>query len=181
MPEREPAVRLTRWTVVTGAPCSGKTAVIDELARRGYRVVPEAARAYIEAELEKGRRLDEIKSDPRRFEGHIFRAKRRLEARLPAGERLFLDRALPDSIAYYVLEGLDPAEPRRQSLRVRYRRIFLFERLTFVTDPARSENALAADRIERLIGAAYRDLGYAVIRVPVMPVPARTEFVLNRL
>lgn len=181
MPEREPAVRLTRWVVVTGAPCSGKTSVIDELARRGYRVVPEAARAYIEAELKKGRRLDAVKSDPRRFEGHIFRAKRRIEARLPAGERLFLDRALPDSIAYYVLEGLDPAEPRRQSRRVRYQRIFLFERLDFAPDPVRSENALAADRIERLIDAAYRDLDYVVTRVPVLPIPERAEFVLNRL
>jgi predicted ATPase len=38
----------TNWYVITGAPCSGKTSVIRELEKRGYRVVHEVARAYIE-------------------------------------------------------------------------------------------------------------------------------------
>ncbi len=175
-----PAIRRTRWRVITGAPCSGKTSVITELSLRGLRVVPEAARAYIDDELKKGRLLREIKADPHCFEGRIFRAKLRMEARLPAGDALFLDRALPDSIAYYILEGLDPSEPLRQSLRVRYRRVFLFERLEFMKDPVRSENAQSADRIEGLIETAYSGLGYDIIRVPVMPVPERVEFVLSR-
>lgn len=154
--------------------------MITELSRRGFRVVPEAARAHIDAELKKGRRLSDIKADPRRFEGRIFRAKLRVEAGLPADDALFLDRALPDSIAYYILEGLSPAEPRRHSLRVRYRQVFLFERLEFIKDSIRSENARTADRIEGLIQAAYEGLGYDIIRVPVMPVPDRAEFILNR-
>jgi predicted ATPase len=179
--EAPATVRLTRWNVITGAPCSGKTSVIAELARRGFRVVPEAARAHIEAELKRGRCLAEVKADPRRFEGHIFQTKLRIEAQLPVDVPLFLDRALPDSIAYYLLEGLDPSEPKRQSRRIRYARVFLFERLDFVKDPVRSEDARAAARLERLIEAAYRDVGYAVIRVPVLPIPARTDFVVTRL
>jgi predicted ATPase len=172
-------MRLTRWCVITGAPCSGKTAVIGELARRGFRVVPEAARSFIDVEMKKGRTIAEIKSDPARFEGHIFRTKLALEARLPADERVFLDRALPDSIAYYRLEGLDPAEPRRRCRRVRYSHVFLFEPIEFTKDTVRSEDAQTAARIERLIEDAYGELGYAIIRVPVMPIPARTDFVLS--
>jgi predicted ATPase len=178
MPENRPPVRQTRWCVITGAPCSGKTAVINELARRGFRVVPEAARSFIEVELNKGRCLAEIKSDSARFEGHIFRIKLGIEARLPAHEQLFLDRALPDSIAYYRLEGLDPAEPRRYSRRVRYSRVFLFEPIEFTNDPIRSENTETAARIERLLEESYTELGYTIARVPLMPVTARTDFVL---
>jgi predicted ATPase len=47
-------------------------------------------------------------------------------------------------------------------------------------DPVRSENAQSADRIEGLIEAAYSGLGYDIIRVPVMPVRERAEFVLSR-
>jgi predicted ATPase len=177
-PQGASSPRLTEWCVITGAPCSGKTAVVDELARRGFRVVPEAARAHIDAELRKGRRLDEIKSDHARFEGCIFRAKLAIEGRLPVRERLFLDRALPDSIAYYRLEGLDPAEPRRHSRRLRYRRVFLFERIEFMKDSVRTEDAETAALIERLIEAAYTDLGYAIVRVPVMAVAERADFVL---
>jgi predicted ATPase len=178
MPESHPSVRLTRWCVITGAPCSGKTAVIGELARRGFRVVPEAARSFIEIELKKGRHLADIKSDPARFEGLIFRAKLGIEAQLPADERLFLDRALPDSIAYYRLEGLDPTEPQRQSRRVRYSRVFLFEHLVFIKDYVRSEDAETAAGIERLVAEAYTGLDYSIIRVPVMPVAQRADFVL---
>lgn len=141
-------------------------------------MVAEAARAHIDAELKKGRRLDEIKSDPTRFEGRIFRIKLAIEARLPAEERLFFDRALPDSIAYYRLEGLDPTEPRRHSRRVRYRRVFLFERIEFMKDSVRTEDAETAAHIERLIEEAYTDLGYTFVRVPVMPVAERVDFVL---
>jgi len=171
--------RLTEWCVITGAPCSGKTAVVDELARRGLPVVAEAARAHIDAEMKKGRSLDEIKSDPSRFERRILRIKLDIEARLPAQERLFFDRALPDSIAYYRLEGLDPAEPLRHSRRVRYRRVFLFERIEFMKDSARTEDAETAAHIERLIEEAYTDLGYAIVRVPVMPVAERADFALS--
>jgi len=170
---------LTNWSVITGAPCSGKTVVIDELARRGFRIVPEVARAFIDDEIRKGRRLVEIKSDAAGFEGHIFRTKIAIEAQLPAHEGLFLDRALPDSIAYYRLEGLDPAEPMLHSRRVRYRAVFLFERMGLVKDAVRSEDTETAVRIEGLIEEAYRELGYSMVRVPVLPIPERTDFVLR--
>jgi predicted ATPase len=180
MPESLTQERRTRWCVITGAPCSGKTAVVNELARRGFAVVQEAARAFIDAELQKGRRLEEIKADPARFERDIFLAKLAVEARLPADERLFFDRALPDSIAYFRLEGLDATEPQQQSRRIRYRRVFLFERIEFMRDSVRSEDADTAARIERLIEEAYTGLGYAMVRVPVVPVAERADFVLAK-
>ncbi len=57
-------MRMTRWHVITGAPCSGKTTVIRDLERRGFRVVHETARAWIEEELQKGRTMAEIRRDP---------------------------------------------------------------------------------------------------------------------
>jgi len=53
----------TNWHVITGAPCSGKTSVICELERLGHPVVHEAARAYIDKELEKGKTMARIKAD----------------------------------------------------------------------------------------------------------------------
>ena len=34
---------------------------------------------------------------------------------------------------------------------------------------------------ERLIESVYRSLGYTMVRVPVLPIPARIEFLLARL
>lgn len=174
-------IRRTRWRVITGAPCSGKTAVIEELAHRGHPVVPETARAHIDRELARGRCLEEIKADPAAFEGRIFHTKLELENRLPAGQPYFLDRGLPDSIAYFRLEGLDPEEPRTHSRQVRYHRVFLFERLDFLKDPVRSENTQTAALIERLIEEAYGSLGYPLVRVPVLTVAERADYVLARV
>jgi predicted ATPase len=174
-------IRTTRWHVITGAPCSGKTTVIAELERLGYPVVHEVARAVIAEGLEKGTPLEMIKADRLAFERRILQRKIEIEAALSTGATVFLDRAVPDSIAYFAAEGLDPKIPRAESLRVRYRTIFLFERLGIEKDPVRSETEAAAEKLERLIEDGYRSLGYAPVRVPLLPVADRVRFILGFL
>jgi predicted ATPase len=172
-------MRRTNWCVITGAPCSGKTSVVDELERRGYKVVHESARAYIDQQLAAGRRLDRIKADERAFENHILNAKLAIESSLPPKETIFLDRGIPDSIAYFKLAGLDPARPIKKSSLFRYRRIFFFKRLGFLEDRVRSEDEETADRLDSLIRESYRGLGYEIIQVPVFSVKKRVEFILK--
>ncbi len=171
----------TNWHVITGAPCSGKTAVIEVLAQQGYRTVPEFARYYIENRLACGETLETIKADALAFESHILLEKIRREKELSADELNFLDRAVPDSIAYFELEGLDPSLPLQQARLVRYRSVFLFERVILEKDAVRTEDEPTAARLEALLEQSYMRLGYNLIRVPVMPVPCRAEFILERV
>ena len=173
--------RPTKWSVITGAPCSGKTAVIQELEQQGYPVVHEVARAYIDRELMKGKTLSEIKADEWAFERHILLEKIKIEAQLKPDKVIFLDRAIPDSIAYYKLNGLNPAEPLQKSHQVRYQNVFFFERLSFLADPVRSEDEKAAHRLSQLIEESYRSLGYDLIHVPLLSVENRTDFILKHL
>lgn len=175
------SMQATNWYVITGAPCSGKTAVIHQLEQRGYAVVHEVARAYIDTELAKGKTLEQIKADKWAFERHILMEKVKIEAGLAKDDIVFLDRAVPDSIAYYKLCGLDPAEPRRMSRAFRYRNVFLFERVAFLIDPVRSEDEKTAGRLRHLIEGSYQSLNYDPIDVPLRNVEARTEFILKRL
>ena len=169
----------TNWYVITGAPCSGKSAVIQALAHRGFKVVHETARAFIDSQLASGLTLKEIKSDILSFERHILLEKVRIEASLPKHQIHFLDRAVPDSVAYYQLEGLNCDEPLGYSRQIQYRGIFLFERLAFETDKVRTEDNALATQIELLLEKCYRQLGYTIIRVPVMPVEQRADWVLK--
>jgi predicted ATPase len=107
--------------------------------------------------------------------------KVRIEAGLKKDEIIFFDRGMPDSIAYYKLNGLNTAEPFQRSLEVRYKNVFYFERLRFLPDPVRSENERTARRLNRLIKESYRSVGYDIIHVPLLSVEARTEFVLGHL
>lgn len=171
----------TNWHVITGAPCAGKTAVIDTLARQGYHVVPEAARAYIDRQLSRGLSLAQIKRAALDFERHILICKVQAESALPRDQLVFLDRAIPDSIAYYQFEGLDPAEPISQSALFRYRTVFLMERLHFENDRVRSETAATAAQLESLLERGYHKLGYRLVRVPLMSIAQRTQFILKHL
>lgn len=171
----------TNWHVITGAPCAGKTAVIDTLAQRGYRVAPEAARAYIDLNLSRGRTLAEMKADPLAFERHILKTKIKTEAALPQDDLIFLDRAIPDSIAYYQMEGLDPTEAIPASRKFRYKTVFLMERLRFESDRVRSESDNTAACLEGLLTETYTRLGYQPIRVPVLSIAQRTDFILEYL
>ena len=175
------SARHTYWYVITGAPCSGKTSVINALEQQGYRVVHEVARAHIDEEMLEGKSLEQIKADRYQFENHIFLTKLKIEASLPQNDIVFFDRAVPDSIAYFQLEGLDPSQPIEKSNLVRYKKIFLFERLAFLEDGIRSEDDLLADRIDNLIETAYRMLKYDIVRVPAISVEERTAFILDRL
>jgi predicted ATPase len=174
-------MRKTNWYVITGAPCSGKTSVISRIEQMGYKVVHETARAYINEELGKGRTLDEIKADMFIFENSIFRRKITIENSLPEKAIIFLDRAIPDSMAYFRFAGLDPKEPEEKSADIRYRKIFLFDRLRIKQDEVRNENEGDSILIDRLIEETYLNLGYEITRVPVLPVARRVDFILENL
>ena len=151
------------------------------LEQRGYKVIHEVARAFIDKELMKGKTLAEIKADEWAFERHILIEKVRIESKLKKDEIIFFDRGVPDSIAYYKLNGLDSTEPFQKSAEVRYQNVFLFERLRFLSDPVRSENEKTARRLGCLIEESYQSLGYDIIHVPLLSVEERTDFVLERL
>ncbi|AOY57952.1 MULTISPECIES: AAA family ATPase [Desulfococcus] len=174
-------MRKTHWCVITGAPCSGKTTVILSLERQGYRVVHEAARKAVEEGIAAGMSLREIRESPLDFQRRILQAKLTLERKLPTRATIFIDRGIPDSIAYFQFFGLDPEEPLAHARHVRYRRIFFFERLPWIRDGIRNENPETVARLDTLLQSAYQTLGYPIIRVPVLPAAARTDYVLNHL
>jgi predicted ATPase len=171
----------TNWYVITGAPCSGKTAVISALEQLGYPVVHEVARAYIDKELKKGKSIAKIKSDILRFERHILYKKIEIEKSLSKDATVFLDRGVPDSIGYYILEGLYPDEPIKKSKQTRYNKIFFFERLLFEKDAARSEDDKIAAELDRILKESYQMLRYEIISVPILTVKDRVDFILKHV
>jgi predicted ATPase len=172
-------MRKTNWCVITGAPCSGKTSVICGLEQMGYQVVHEFARAYIDEELQKGKSIARIKADILSFESHILNKKVEIERSLPENKLIFFDRAVPDSIGYYILEGLIPDDPIKKSKLTKYKKIFFFERLMFKQDEVRSEDDKIAAGLDRLLKENYQMLGYAIVQIPLLPVAERIDFILK--
>lgn len=171
----------TEWIVITGAPSSGKTSVLMDLAERGYHVEHEVARNYITDLLSKGKKLEDIRSDEGVLQRDILQLKLGREKILHPHESIFIDRGVPDSISYYRIAGLDPIEARRECCHFSYKAVFVFDRLPIVRDGVRSETEAVADQLDKMLEEDYTALGYAPIRVPVLSIKERADFILRRL
>jgi predicted ATPase len=171
----------TRWCVITGAPSCGKTTLIDQLAAMGFRTVAEVARQYIERQVAQGRTVAEIRREGASLQRRLMRLQQRREEALPAREVVFLDRGLPDCLAFLRLHGADPNDLLHACFHYRYAQVFLLAPLAFRRDGTRLESdAEIAAYLDQWHDRDYRALGYEVVRVPVVPPEERLAFVLER-
>lgn len=171
----------TNWHVITGAPCSGKSTLIELLAAREFQTVPESGRKCIEQQIAGGRTIDEIRDDMSAIQVAVFEMQLKIEHCLQPEVATILDGALPGSLAWYRAFGLNPNEILHECFDHRYASVFIFDPLPYKDDGARDEDAPIVDYLDEWLARDYRALGYIVVRVPVMPVQERLTFVLERL
>ena len=171
----------SNWYVITGGPCSGKTTLIKELSKLGFITCPEAARILIDKGIRSGKSVEEIRGDEAGFQRKVLKMKLEKERKMPKDKIVFFDRAIPDSIAYYQIYGLDPKEALKFCSKKRYEKIFFLKQLSFYKDYARVEDGKTIKRLNNLLKKSYKDLGYKVIDIPVMSVKERIRKILNEI
>lgn len=176
--------------VLTGGPGSGKTSTIEALAARGHAVVPEAGMQCIEElTAELGLEGQRAWRRAHRVEFQLRVLARQLEnearAQPPPGAHLFLDRGSIDGLGYCRHFGhAAPPELLRAARAARYERVFVLD--TLPDFPERAASGRSSDRADSLalrdrIEQAYRELGHRPVRVPVMTIEERADFVLAQL
>ena len=171
----------TQWQVLTGAPCSGKTTLIELLAGKGFRTIPQIGRVYVEAEMAKGRTTAEILETAAVNQRHIAEMQTRFERELRVDEVAFLDSGSPDCLTYCRVLGLDPNAVLPECFHHRYASVFILDRFPFQQDGVRFEDDATADLIDEWLVRDYAALGYDVVRVPILPPQERVAFVLDKL
>jgi predicted ATPase len=181
MKKRGSKIKVPKWYVITGGPSSGKTTVIEELAKLGYITFPEAARILIDQEIAEGKSIEEIRANEIEFQKRVFRLNLKILKKAPRDKVVFFDRALPDSIAYYRICGLDPKEILKHCKRKIYKKVFFLEQLPLKRDYARIENGKTVKKLNKLLKKTYRSLGYEVITVPKMSVKKRVQKILKEI
>lgn len=176
--------------VLTGGPCSGKTTLIEALAHRGFWVVPEAAIQVIEVlQREMGHEPFQRWRREQATESQTLICERQIQLEAAAGDRdggvVFLDRGLVDGLAYCEFHRTPPPALLRGGLPLegRYSRVFVLDTLAnFRARAGTGRRSSDADSraISVILERLYRQHGYAVTRVPELPVPERIERVLAK-
>lgn len=172
----------TNWYVITGGPSSGKTTMVDMLSKRGYKTTIEHARHYLDTQRAEGRTVDEIRNNQKEFQLGILEMQIEQEASISPDDVVFLDRAIPDALAYYRFLGLTPDKKLLTDLdKASYKKIFILDCLPLVPDYARTEDSAAQMEIHKLLTEVYESLPAPVIHVPVLPPEERVDFILRNL
>jgi predicted ATPase len=172
----------TNWYVLTGGPGSGKTTTIEIIASRGYKTTIEHARHYIQTQLQIGRTVDEVRKNQEEFQMGVLGMQIEQEAMLNPMDTVFLDRALPDALAYYYFLDLPVNRKITDALNLyRYKKVFILECLPLVQDYARREDDIAQKKIHELLIKVYSDLHFPIMHVPVLPPEERVDYLLNNL
>lgn len=172
----------TNWYVVTGAPSSGKTTMVNLLQERGYKTAIEHARHYIDLQRVEGKTVEEIRASQSEFQGKVLSMQIAQERKLPSEKIVFLDRAIPDTLAYQRFLELPLTEPLRAAAQgASYKKVFILDPLPLVHDYARTEDERAQLELHRLLTDVYESLKIPVVHVPVLPPSERADFILNHL
>ena len=181
-----------RRIVITGGPGTGKTAVVNQLEKKGFSCLHEIIRTMT-LEARKEGDENEQRTNPLAFVADPFEFNRQiLEGRVKQFEHaldsrqdiLFYDRGLPDVLAYmdYFEQeyGQDFEEVCKQ---YRYDEVLLLPpwKEIYVSDYERLETFEEALEIHRFLEDTYHRFGYDPIIVPKGSVEERTDFALEKL
>ena len=148
----------------------------------GYHTTIEHARHFIDTQMITGKTVEDIRKNQKEFQKGILNMQIMQEASLKPDELIFLDRALPDALAYYHFLDLPEDEKLTNALKkANYKKVFILDSLPLVNDYARIENVAAQQKIQSLITAVYNSLPFPVVHVPVLSPEERADFILNHL
>ena len=172
----------TNWYVITGGPGSGKTTTVNLLKERGYITTFEHARHYLDTQRLKGKTIEDVRKQQREFQLGVLYMQIEQENQLSPDVLVFLDRAIPDALAYYRFLNLPEDKKLTEVLRnVSYKKVFILDCLPLVKDYARTEDEAAQKKIHELLVEVYKSLGFPIVQVPVLPPDNRVDFILNNL
>ena len=167
--------------IITGAPGTGKTSILNKLQQKGFSVFEEVARAAIKEELL-------VNSDVLPWKNLNAFSKKVLPLQISNHQKAinglnFYDRGIPDIAAYQKKSNEDIFEELEKAIQ-EYR----YHSTVFITPPWPEIYAIDDERKERFEEAMliheylvkyYTKYNYQLIEIPKLSVEERVIFLLK--
>ncbi|MDO8265391.1 MAG: ATP-binding protein [Candidatus Saccharibacteria bacterium] len=171
------------WYVITGGPSTGKTSLLKELEKLGYKTIPEAARTVIDEALSRGISVEILRADEKRFQDDVAKLKEKIETTLKKSVVTFFDRGMQDTLAYMRYYSYELQDWEMELMKnAKYKKVFLLEPLaTYESDYARTEDTEFAKNIQKLLFDAYSEFGMKPIILPALSLDDRVKFIIDKI
>ena len=171
--------------VIIGGPGTGKSTIIDGLTAKGFCCYPEISR-QVTMEAQKQGIEQLFLEKPLLFSELLLegRIKQHKNAQNEPHEIVFLDRGIPDVLAY--MHYIGDSYPTHFDLACReniYTKIFILPpwKEIYVSDDERYENFEQAKLIHDHLTETYENYGYELIEVPKDSLDNRILFILDEI
>lgn len=176
-----------RRYIITGGPGSGKTAIVNDLAKRGYLITREAATDVIEEGLQQNIEAPWM-ADDYHIKVSSLMAKKQEEIRNSKETVAFFDRGHLDGITYILLQRRklpsQVIEYVQAALNEGFfdKKVFFIENLGFCEQaPNRTETLKEALEKARHIKQNYAALGYQIVSIPPGTIEQRSEWIIEQI
>lgn len=171
--------------VISGGPGSGKTTVLQELAKLGFPCAPEVARKIIQEQTLSGGTALPWQDRETYTQLMLSRSIESYLEHSPASQPTFSDRGIPDTLCYARLIGLPDTTQIENACRAyRYAPVVFLAppwKAIYETDSERKQDFNEAVRTYEQMAKVYQDCGYELQILPTIQPLARAEFIVERV
>lgn len=170
--------------VITGGPGSGKTTLINALKQKQLTCFDEVSREITENARHLG--IDQLfLEQPLLFSELLLEArKKQFEKASKMNDLVFLDRGLPDILAYmHFIGDAYPTAFKTTCENYKYDKVFILTpwREIYVQDEHRYENFEQAELIFKYLIETYKAYNYNIVEVPKGTIEERIAFIFKHL
>lgn len=175
----------TKRIVITGGPGTGKSSIIDKLKERGHICFDEISR-QVTLEARKSGIEQLFITQPLLFSELLLegRVKQFKETDKHDNSTVFLDRGIPDVLAYMEYFGSDyPEDFINICQKNTYDVVFILApwHEIFRSDSVRYETFEQSELIHEQLIKTYKTFNYHLIPVPFDTVENRVDFIIDSL
>lgn len=175
----------TRRIVITGGPGTGKSSIIEELKQRGHICFEEISR-QVTLEARKNGIEQLFLTQPLLFSQLLLegRSKQFIEADKHDNTTVFMDRGIPDVLAYMDFFGSEyPDNFINVCQNNTYDVVFILSpwQEIFQCDSVRYETFEQSELIHERLLKTYEQFNYHLIDIPFDTVEKRVDFIIDSL
>lgn len=171
--------------VITGSPGTGKSVIIGELKKRGFTCMEEISR-QVTLDAQKNGIEQLFLTNPLLFSDLLLKGRQQqyIQAKQARTNYLFLDRGIPDVLAY--MDFIGDAYPQHYidvCQKHVYDYVFILKpwKEIFVSDNERYENFEQAEIIHKHLLNTYQTYNYQLLDVPFDTIKNRVDYILSYL
>ena len=170
--------------VITGAPGTGKTSIINQLKKLGYSCSMEISREIITEQIASVGEVLPWKN-LEAFSLSVFSLRKAQYINASTDSLHFFDRGLLDVIAYMKLDGLVVSDNYKEDCeKYKYNTTVFYTPIwqeIYKNDTQRKEDMESAIAIEKVLITTYKSFGYTLIEIPKLTTEERVNFILSKI